>query len=367
MGMDPRIVAHAKLLVRYCLNAKRGETIGVEAGTPAEPLVCAVYEEVLRRGALPAVRLTPESCVEALYRTGYPHHFATAWPFDVAYARCVDKTIGIHAQANTRALADVDPRRQSALARANRRVSALLRKKPWVLTVSPTQAYAQEAGMNLCDYEDFVYAAMRVDEADPARAWRDLGRRQARLIARLRGARTVRIVGPDTDLTLSVAGRTFINSDGHTNMPSGEVYTSPVEDSAEGHIRFDFPVCRGGREIGDVRLVFRRGVVVEADASRNRDYLLAVMNTDAGARRVGELGIGTNYRVGRFTRHILFDEKIGGTVHLALGRGFAPAGGKNVSAIHWDMLKDLRAGGVLYADGKPIQENGKFAGNAFGT
>jgi aminopeptidase len=214
--------------------------------------------------------------------------------------------------------------------------------------------------MSLSEYEDFVYSATFADERRPVAAWRALARRQDKLIARLKGAREIRIVGPDTDLTLHVDGRTFVNSDGHRNMPSGEIFTSPIENSAEGHIRYDFPVCRDGREVSDVRLVFRKGVVVEATAAKNQHYLEAVLGTDPGARKLGELGIGTNQRIQRFTKHILFDEKIGGTVHLALGKGYAEAGGRNRSAVHWDMIKDLRKGGAVYVDGKLFQKDGKF-------
>ena len=360
--MDARVRNHANLLVRYCIGATSRETVGVEAGSLAEPLVRAVHEELLRCGAFPALKLAPEGSAEAVHAMGQNHHFTSEWPFDLAYARCVAKSIGIHAQGNTRALSGADPRRQAQMTTSAKRVWTLLRRKPWVLTVHPTQAYAQDAEMSLREYEDFVYGAMWADEADPVRCWREQGRRQARLVARLRRARTVRIVGPDTDLTLSVAGRRFLNSDGRQNMPSGEVYTSPVETSAEGRIRFDFPVCRGGREVHDVRLVFRDGKVVEADAAKNRDYLLATLDTDAGARRLGELGIGTNDRIQRFTRHILFDEKIGGTIHLALGRGFEQAGGRNRSAVHWDLIKDLRRGGAVYVDGRLLQKDGRFRG-----
>ena len=170
----------------------------------------------------------------------------------------------------------------------------------------------------------------------------------------------MRLVGPDTDLTLSVAGRTFINSDGHHNMPSGEVFTGPVEDSAEGRIAFDYPVCEGGREVDGIRLVFRKGLVVEASATKNEAFLRAMLDMDPGARRLGELGIGTHFGIRRFIRNILFDEKIGGSIHLALGRSYEETGGRNRSALHWDMIKDLRRGGAIYVDGKVFQKDGRF-------
>jgi aminopeptidase len=186
----------------------------------------------------------------------------------------------------------------------------------------------------------------------PVAAWKALKRRQGRIIERLAGADRIRIVGEGTDLALSVKGRVFVNSDGRQNMPSGEVYTGPVEDSAEGVIQYNYPACRAGREIEGVRLVFRRGRVVEATATKNEAYLRAMLDADAGARRLGEFGVGTNARIDRFTRNTLLDEKIGGTIHLALGRSYPATGGRNRSAIHWDMIKDLRRGGAVYVDGK---------------
>ena len=194
----------------------------------------------------------------------------------------------------------------------------------------------------------------------PEASWKQLGKKQARLANRLNTAETVQIIGEDTDITLSVAGRTWINSDGKRNMPSGEVFTGPIETSAEGHIRFDFPVVQGGRVIEGVRLVFRKGRVVEATAERNQDYLLAMLDMDRGARRLGEIGIGTNFGIDRFIRTILFDEKIGGTVHLAVGSSYPETGATNKSGLHWDMIKDLRKGGEIRVDGKAIQQDGIF-------
>jgi aminopeptidase len=359
---EPRIEATARLLVRYCLDVKRGTTIGIECRTVAEPLAQALCEEVLRAGAFPAPRLTPDGFAEAFLTLGRPHHFTTLPPFERAYAGAVDATISIQSETNTRALSAVPPRRQAMLSRTMKPVMTVLRRKRWVITLFPTAAYAQDAEMSLRDYEDFVYGAMFADTRDPAAEWRRIRQRQAGLIARLKGAREVRIVGPETDLRLAVAGRTFRNSDGRSNMPSGEIFTSPVETSAEGHILYDFPVCRGGREVDGIRLVFRKGAVVEASARKGEAYLKEVLQTDPGARRLGELGIGTNTRIQRFTRNILFDEKIGGTVHLAIGRGFTETGGKNHSAVHWDMIKDLRRGGAIYVDGKLFQKDGRFTG-----
>lgn len=357
---DPRIVNLARILVRYSINARPGQTISVDATPLAEPLVEAVYTEIIRAGAFAAVRVTPASLSEIFLRLGKPHHFTTITPYHRAMVRTIDASIRISSSPNTRALSSVDPKRQVLLGKTHRPLRDTLLKKPWVLTLYPTESYAQDAEMSLREFEDFVYHATFADEPRPIAAWKNLARRQQRLISALHGAKQVHIVGEETDLRLSIAGRKFINSAGTHNMPSGEIFTGPVEDSVEGHILYDFPVCHAGREISGIRLVFRKGRVVEATAEKNQAFLQAILQSDSGARRVGELGIGTNMRIQKFIRNILFDEKIGGTVHLALGNSYPETGGKNRSSVHWDMIKDLRRGGALYIDGKAVLKDGKF-------
>lgn len=357
---DERIDRLARLLVRYSIRPKKRDVVAIIGGTPAEPLIEAVYREVLQAGAHPSIRMSPERLSETFFKYGKPHHFRELHPYARTVARHTDSEIAIYSQTNTRSLSGIDPARQAMFSSTMKPVGDIRRKKPWVLTLFPTEAYAQDAEMSLSDFEDYVYSATFVDRRDPVAAWRKLSCVQDRLIAELRGADAIRIVGPGTDLKLSVKGRKFINSDGRHNIPSGEVFTGPVESSADGYIEFDFPVCRGGREIDGIRLVFRRGVVVEATAKKNEKFLKRMLDMDSGARRLGELGIGTNKRIDRFVRNILFDEKIGGTVHLALGQSYSETGGKNVSALHWDMIKDLRRGGALYVDGNVFQMDGRF-------
>lgn len=357
---DTRVGNLAKILVRYSIGAKKSDTVGVSGDVPAEPLIVAVYEELLRLGAFPVVRMSPSGLSELFFKRGKPHHFTTLTPYQRAFARCVDATISIYAQTNTRALSNTDPKKQVLLSRTMKPVSDVLRRKPWVLTMFPTEAYAQDAEMSLREFEDFVYGAMFADEDNPVAAWKALKRKQDRLISGIRGADKIRIVGSGTDLTFSVKNRKFVNSDGRHNMPSGEIFTSPIENSAEGTIEYDYPVCHAGREIAGIRLVFRGGVVVDAGAKKNEKFLRAMLNTDRGAKRLGELGIGTNMKIQRFIKNILFDEKIGGTVHLALGKSYPETGGRNNSAIHWDMIKDLRKGGAFYVDGKLFQKDGEF-------
>lgn len=354
--VDERVKNLARILVGYSIKVKKGDTVVISSGTVAEPLVLCLYEELLRKGAFPVVRMVPDRVQEIFFESGRSLHFATLTRYQRAAARYSDALIRIYDESNTRALSNVDPKRQSLWGKTIRPLQDVRRKKPWLLTLYPTEAYAQDADMNLKEFEDFVYGATFADCDDPIGEWQRLSARQKKLIGGLKKADQVRIVGKDTDLSFSIKGRRFMNSDGSAhNMPSGEIFTSPVESSAEGHISYDFPVCQYGREISGIRLVFRKGVVVEATADKNEKFLLAMLDSDRGARRLGELGIGTNTRIQRFTKRILFDEKIGGTVHLALGQSFAEAGGKNRSSIHWDMIKDLRGEGAVYIDGKKLK------------
>ncbi len=357
---DPRIENFAKLLAHYSIYAKKGETIGVEGPDTTAPLMEAVYEQLLRAGAFPIIRMSPVGLTEIFMKQGQDLHFDQLPPFEMAYAKSVDGTIRIMGSANTRALSATDPNRMARFARARKPVRKILLAKKWALTLFPTEAYAQDAEMSLREFEDFVYRANLLHLDNPVAAWQAEEVKQKKLISKLRNADEVRIVGPDTDLRMSVKGRTFIPSVATHNVPSGEIFTGPVETSAEGYIRYDFPVCEGGREIDGIRLVFKKGLVVEATADKNQDYLRKMLDMDPGAKRLGELGIGTNYDIQRHIKNILFDEKIGGTIHLALGESYEETGGKNKSALHWDMIKDLRQEGTLYVDGKPFQKNGKF-------
>jgi aminopeptidase len=323
--------------------------------------VLAVYEELLRAGAYTVVRMTPRAASEVFFKFGKPHHFDRLTPFQRLLVDHLDGSIYIDSSPNTRSLSSVDPKKQARVSRTTKPIRERMMKKRWCLTLFPTQAYAQDAEMSLAEFEDFAYGAMFADRDDAVAAWEAQRTKQEKLIRAIRGARTVRIVGPETDLTLSVKGRVFVNSAGHHNMPCGEIFTGPVENSAEGFIRFDYPVCHAGREVDGVRLVFRKGKVVEATAEKNQKFLTTMLDMDPGARFLGELGIGTNFGIQKFIKNILFDEKIGGSIHLAVGQSYSETGGRNQSALHWDMIKDLRRGGTLYVDGKVFQKDGRFA------
>jgi aminopeptidase len=277
-----------------------------------------------------------------------------------------DVRISILAEENTRALSSVDPAKQVLRAQSRaelmktflqRAASGELR---WTLTMFPTNACAQDAEMSLSEYEDFVYGACMPDMDDPVGYWQRFSAWQQKIVDWLSGKNQVHVIGPETDLRLSIEGRICRNCDGHENMPDGEVFTGPVEDSVEGHVYFSYPAIYRGREVIGVRLRFEGGRVVKASAEKNEEYLLKTLDTDEGSRRIGEFAIGTNEGITRFTREILFDEKINGSFHMALGAGYPETGSKNESAIHWDMICDLRQGGEIWVDDELLYKNGKF-------
>jgi aminopeptidase len=358
---DVRLKKLARILVDYSVEAGEGEQVLVAGGAEAEPLVKEIYTRLLLAGAIPIPQVALPGMQELFFEHAKELHYEKTPPVIRSLYEGVDAMISIMAPHNTRALAGVDPRKQQALGKRDKAVQDLVIKRDrWALTLYPTQALAQESEMGLEEYEEFVFAAMALGEDDPVRYWRRKAEEQGRLIERLERAREVRIVGPGTDLTLSVEGRKFMNGDGRHNMPCGEVFTGPIEDSANGEIYFSVPVAVAGREVSGVRLRFEGGRVVEASAEKGEEYLNSMLDADEGARYLGELGIGTNYGISRVTKNILFDEKLGGTVHLAIGRSYEKTGGKNDSSVHWDLICDLREGGELYADGELIEKDGAF-------
>jgi len=344
--------AFAGLICDWCLEVAPGQQVIVSGTTLAEAPVRALHRAILRRDAWPLLRLTPPGVGEDFARCARDVHLDGFAPLELIEMQRTDALVGIDAPANTRALAGADPSRVSRAARARTPVQDARLSRRWCWTLWPTQALAQQAGMSLDEYASFVMRALFLDQEDPVAGWRALSARQASLVQRLADAHEVRIEAEGTDLTLSVKGRTWINSDGRRNMPSGEVFTGPHERSANGTIRFDIPSSPRGVEVADIEVEFRDGEVVRAGAQRGDGYLQAALATDAGARYLGELGIGTNLGIDRPTGSILFDEKMAGTVHLALGRSYPETGGQNVSALHWDMICDLRRGGRLTADGE---------------
>jgi aminopeptidase len=350
--------AFAALLCDYCLQVAPGEQVVVRSTTLAAPLLLALERALLEREAWPLLRASLPEQEAVFWSTAKDVHLDGFAPAELAEAEGTDASLRIDAPLNTRALAGVDPALMARAARARAPVREAALARRWCVTVWPTAAAAQQAGMATEDFVGFVRRAVFLDRDDPVGAWRALRDMQEGLVERLARCSELRVEAEGTDLTLAVAGRTWINSDGRRNMPSGEVFTGPVETSASGRIRFDVPSSPRGVEVSGIELEFREGRVVAARAERGDDVLQAMLAADDGARVLGEIGIGTNFGIDRPVGLTLFDEKIGGTVHLALGRSYPETGGTNESAIHWDMVCDLRRGGRLSADGEPIVEDG---------
>lgn len=351
---------YAKLLIEYCTEVKQGELVSLNLDTGALPMARALVREVLKADAQPVLHLAyPEMSLDMLELVS-DRYLESEPTFELTEIKQVDAWIRVRGGTNNRMLQNANKETLSRFAKRQRQVQNLRLQTKWVGTLYPTDASAQDAGMSLDDYEKFVYGAMYLFEDDPVAKWQELHTFQAQLIERLSSASEVRIVAEGTDLTLNVAGRGWINSAGHHNMPSGEVFTGPIEDSANGHITYGVPSAVNGVEVDDIRVTFKDGKAVEAQAGKGDDLLQAQLNSDDGARFLGELGIGTNYNIQIPTKSILYDEKIGGTVHLALGQSYKETGGVNESAIHWDMICDLRQGGAIYLDGEVFQENGQF-------
>ncbi len=357
--LDPALFAD--LLAGYCLDVQSGEQVLVRSTSLAAPLLLELNRAILERGGWPMMRID----VPGLGRSFYEH--AREWQLDefadlsLHEARKCQKQLGIQAPEDMRALVDIDPAKIARAARARQVIREATMKKRWCSTLWPTEANAAHAGLSVHEFADFIAGALFLDRpAGPVAAWAELGAFQEQLIGRLKKVRQIRIESAGTDITLDVKGRTWVNSDGRRNMPSGEVFTGPLETSASGRIHFDIPSSPAGVQVSGVDLEFVDGKVVSASAAEGEEYLRHAIGIDEGASLLGELGIGTNFGIDRPVGAILFDEKIGGTVHLALGRSYPETGGKNVSALHWDLICDLRKGGTMTADGVVIQRDGTF-------
>jgi aminopeptidase len=363
---DPRISNLATLLVNYCVEVQTGDRVGLVASTEAAPLVLELQRQVLRAGGHPYTRLEIPGSAYIYYSEANDEELAYIPETTRLFFEEFEVQISIDSDANTKELSTIDPERQAIRAKAFSPVIKSYMERTaakefrWVRTTYPTQALAQDAEMSLREYEHFVFSAMQLNDEDPLLSWKAIFERQQRLVDWLKGKREVAVEGPAVQLAFSIEGREFINSAGEFNMPDGEIYTSPVEDSMEGEVRFTYPAVEGGREVSGVELEIRDGRVVKAQAEKNEEYLNTMLNVDEGASVIGEFAIGTNKQVDRFTKNILFDEKIGGTIHLALGAGFPEVGGTNESGVHWDMICDMKAGGRIFVDGELFYDSGEF-------
>lgn len=353
------------MLVRHSAGLGQGDVCMVRADSAAEPLAQALYEEILRAGGLPMINLEMEGQEESLLRLASDEQLD--WiPPPVSWAT-ENGNVLMHLRAKgERALQDVDSARQARRQLAYRPVlEAGMRRAAagelrFCTTLFPSRAHAEEAGLTVAEFEDLYYRACLCDQDDPVAAWRSRGDEVRRLAAWMSGRKEIHVTAPGVDLRLDVAGRIFVPGTGEQNMPDGEIFTAPLEDSVRGEVAFAHPVSYAGTQVAGARLRFDGGRVVDASAEEGEYYLLQMLDTDPGARGVGEFGLGANYSIEGFTGSVLLDEKIGGTFHLALGMSYPQTGGRNFSAIHWDMVCDLRRGGRIEVDGEPLQVDGSF-------
>lgn len=363
---EPRILKLASVLVQYSLELKPDQQLNLRTNPLAEELALAVYVEALKAGAHIFTQISLPNSEEMFYKYASDKQLDFISPLRKLIVESFDAQLVIGAEYNTRALTGIDPVRISRSRKAAAPLSKTFLERAarmelrWCYTEFPTQASAQEADMSLTDYQEFVYGACLLNEPDPVAAWIDEGKRQWELINWLSGKNHAVIKGENIDLELSIKDRKFKEADGKYNFPDGEIFTGPVENSANGWVRFSYPAIYDGQEVIDVELWFEGGKVVKEKASKGQDLLTSLLNTDPGARFLGEWGIGTNYGIQRFTKNILFDEKIGGTIHFAVGASYPETGGKNDSGLHWDMLCDMSHseitvdGELFYRDGKPV-------------
>ncbi|MBW2996114.1 aminopeptidase [Candidatus Woesearchaeota archaeon] len=351
---DPRAKRLAEILVNYSIKVKKGDLIELSFGVDAKELALECYKLILKKGAYPVVNAGVPGFGYAYYRNASQeqlNHFP-----EIAYyeARKMNGSIYIGAEYNTKELTRIDPKKIAVRRRVTKKVSDIhIKKDNWVICKFPTHSLAQDSEMSLEEFEDFSYDACLQD-------WKLEAKKQQKLKKMLDQGEEIRITGENTDLRFSIKGRQAIKCCGHRNMPDGEVFIAPVETSTEGYIHYTYPAIYGGREVSGIFLRFHKGKVVGAEAEKGEHFLKEMIATDNGSKRLGEFGVGLNYNIKHFIKQILFDEKIGGTVHLALGIAYPQGGGKNQSAIHWDMIKDLRRGGKIFVDGKLIQKDGKF-------
>ncbi|MEO0075188.1 MAG: aminopeptidase [candidate division WOR-3 bacterium] len=363
---DIRIERWADVLVNYSLGVKKGDLMQIKSTYLADPLIREVYRLALQKGANPYVTYFGEGLTEIFFEEASKEQLEYISPIERFEIEKIDKYLYIIAEFNRKSLSNFDPNRLSLRRKATgkllerRLARAAKGEMRWSLTAYPDNAQAQDAEMSLNEFAEFIFAAGYLNDKDPIKKWQTIAKEQQRLVKVLSKIKYLHIQTKGTDLKLSVQGRKWISCEGHENFPDGEVFTTPIEDSVEGMITYTFPCVYAGREVNDVVLKFKNGEVVEAKASKGEDYLKSMIMMDAGAKRIGEFAFGTNYGITKHIKNILFDEKIGGTIHLALGSCYPETGGKNKSSLHWDMICDLRKDAEVRGDGKIIYQNGKF-------
>ena len=363
---DARVETVADILVDYSLHIAADDKVVINGAYVAEPLMLALYRRCLERGAHPMIRASIPHSQPMFYKLASDRQLEFVWETDKWLVENLDVSISIISDTNTRQLSRIDPGRQVIARKARKPLMETYMKRSaagdfrWNVTLFPTDAHAMDAEMSLDEYEDFYYGACLADADDPVAEWKKVAEHHDRLIDWMKGRNEIHIEGEGTDLILEVGDRTFIPANGDSNFPDGEIFTGPIEDKTRGHVTFTYPAIYGGQSVEGIRLEFEAGRVADATAEKNENFLIKTLDTDPGARVLGELGIGTNFGITSFTGEILLDEKIGGTVHLAVGAAYPETGGTNESAVHWDMVCDLRKGGRITVDGDPLMADGKL-------
>ncbi len=383
---DPRIDKLAQVIVHYSTGVKKGHLVRLTGDPVAIPLLEALYEACVKAGAHPFVKCVPDSLQDIFFEHASEEQLKHVSPLLLQEVKTIDVSIGLWAETNTKALSRVDPSKQGAVSAARKPVWKVFMKRAavpdnhperliWCGTLFPTQSSAQDAEMSLRQYEDFVFRAGLLHLPDPVAAWRKIEKRQQKVVDYLTGKKQVRFQSPNgTDLTVNVEGMTWVNCCGHENFPDGEVFTGPNlkarDGGVNGVVRYSFPACYRGQEVHDITLTFEKGRVVQATAAKGEAFLHAMLKQDKGASYLGEIAIGTNYAIQQYSKNTLFDEKIGGTFHAAVGAGYPETGNANESGLHWDMVCDLRSprnggvekagGGTISVDGKLISQDGRF-------
>lgn len=364
--VDSRITKFAKVLVNYSLKIKKGDFFSIDGTIVSEPLIKEVYKEAILLGANPTINVSLEGISEIMLKLGSDEQISYISPDKKALMDNMNAALTIWGSSNTKGLINVDPTKLSLQSKSRQELFVKMLQKiadkelNWCGTQFPTHSAAMDANMSLWEYEEFLFEACHLNSDDPVAEWKKVHDVQQRLVDILDTKKHLEFKAKDTQLTMDVAGRKWVNCDGQENFPDGEIFTSPIENSVNGQIRFTYPAIHMGNEVEDIVLTFKDGKVVNATAKKGEEFLKKMLATDEGASMVGEIAVGTNYNIKRFTKNILFDEKLGGTIHLAVGASLPEAGGLNQSGIHWDIICDMKDGGEIYADGELIYKDGKF-------
>jgi len=364
--IDKRLEKLAYVLIHHSLRIKKKDLFVISGSPVATPLIKEVYKQAVQAGAYPFTRIGISGLAETYYKYASEKQLKYVSPIAKFEIEKIDARLAIISSENTKSMTNIDPKKQAISSISMKDIHqtflerAAKKELRWCVTQYPTNAAAQDADMSLEEYEDFIFKAAHVEKKDPIAHWKKVFKEQENIRKLLDSKKQLHVLAKDTDLTVSVANRKWINCYGRENFPDGEVFTGPIENSAEGHISYSFPVSHGGREVDDIQLWFKKGKVVKARASKGKKFLNSMLDMDKGSRYIGEFAFGTNYGVKKYTKNTLFDEKIGGTIHLAVGSGYPETGSKNKSSLHWDMMCDLRKYGEVYADDDLIYKNGKF-------